>query len=128
MGVIHHNGNDYFSNIPLPQDEITILSTGWSGSTELVDGANYYTYTQSLATVATPHPDISIGAVGTLPTAAEKAAYSCVDYVTANNSPRQLKLYAQTKPTDDFVMAVTGIAVDDSATITYPAICNLTKV
>lgn len=111
MGAIHTSGHTYFSHhVPLSA-EITISSAGWSGTTETVSGVAYYTYTQQLSTISAEHPDISIGAAGTLPTAAEKAAYSCIDYATVEDEDLELKLYAQTKPTADFVIIVEGVAV-----------------
>ena len=87
----------------------TIASSGWSNSQTLIDGEDYYTYTISLTAVYTDTPIISIGATGTLPTAAEQAAYDSFEYATVDDSLLRLTLYATSKPTDNFKIIVKGV-------------------
>ena len=111
MSAIYKNGKYYLSNSPLPVDEISISSAAASWVSTTVGGVSYYKYTQVLSTCATEHPNISIGASGVLPTAAEKAAYSCVDYATVDKAGLKLYLYAQIKPGADFKIIVEGVEV-----------------
>ena len=87
----------------------TISTSGWSNSQTLIDGEDYYTYTINLTEIHTEAPIISIGASGTLPTAAEQEAYDAWQYATVNDQNDTLTLYATSKPTSNFKIIVKGV-------------------
>lgn len=88
----------------------TISTSGWSSATTTVDGTAYYIYAISLKNCSDAHPEVMIGATGTLPTTAQQSAFDKVKYVTVNVENLQLKLYATSKPTSDFVITVKGVS------------------
>lgn len=87
----------------------TISTSGWSNSQTLIDGEDYYTYVINLTDIYTDAPIISIGAAGTLPTAAEQEAYDSWEYATVNDTNNTLTLYAVKKPTSNFKIIVKGV-------------------
>ena len=88
---------------------IEVPSSGWSSTTTTVDGSAYYTQTIKVESVEIVHPNVSLGASGTLPTTAEKTAYGCLDYVTVDILDNTITFYAIVKPSSNFVVIVEGI-------------------
>lgn len=90
---------------------ITISTTGWSSTTTTVDGVAYYTHETALSSVFDSHPDIQLGALGTVPTSAEKTAFGNVYYIRVDTSTNKLICYATAKPGANFVIVVKGVSV-----------------
>ena len=91
--------------------EIEVPVSGWSSSTTTVDGTAYYTQIINVTSVEIAHPEIQLGASGTLPTATEKSAYGCLDYVTVDIQNSTMTFYASSKPSSAFVIIVEGVKV-----------------
>lgn len=94
-----------------PTASITIATTGWSNSTTTVDGTAYYTHKTSLSSVFDSHPAVLLGALGTVPTDAEVAAFEAVRYFRVDTSTNKLICYAKTKPSANFVVIVKGVSI-----------------
>lgn len=100
---------DFLNNMHSATTSFVIASASWPSTTETVDGTAYYIYTINLNHIYDVRPTVMIGSVGTLPTEAEKTAYGLVKYVTTNADTNELKLYAEEKPTSDFVIVAKGV-------------------
>ena len=81
----------------------------WSAATTTIDGTAYYTYVVSLTAVNTDVPDVMIGAVDTLPTADEQAAFNCIKYAVVDDVAKTLTLYAEILPASLFYVKVRGV-------------------
>lgn len=87
----------------------TVPATGWSDSASQQDGSAYYTSTVAITTVYADHPEAFLGAKGTIPTEAERDAFGLVKSVTVDAGAKTIKLYAEAKPTADFVILMRGV-------------------
>lgn len=86
----------------------TVASTAWSGS---ANASGYYTasitLTTALSTSYAPNIYLSGSSDSTLPTTAEMSAFNLLDYCDLSASTT-LTLYAKTKPSTTFYIAVEG--------------------
>lgn len=78
---------------------ITLSNSGWSSGTTTVDGMALYSQTATVTAIHNSHPVISLGAAGTVPTAAEEAAYALIKAAVANESTKKITFYATAVPT-----------------------------
>lgn len=84
-------------------------SAAWT--TRAVNGSTMYTLGISVSSVYVDVPTVSLGGSNGIPTAAEQAAYSLLQFVTIDADTKTLKLYANARPSSDFVINVEGIAI-----------------
>lgn len=87
---------------------LDLVSGGWSSSTITIDGQNYYTYSFSDLTFYTEHPNIVLGAAGTLPTSAEEADFTKIAYAISDDSSKTITFYAKERPTTELHIIVKG--------------------
>lgn len=88
------------------QREIELSASGWSSSTTTIDGTAYYTQTIACSRIYSETPIISIGAIGTLPTAEEQNNYAKISAAIADTTANTLTFYAKTKPTGTVILIV----------------------
>lgn len=87
-----------------------VSASNWSSETTNVDGTDYYYQVIKLVKVLDIHPQLFLGASGTLPTSEEASAYSCIKYGIVDSAAKELWLYATSVPSSNFVLMAKGIS------------------
>ena len=86
-----------------------VSTSGWTEDSSSQSGVTLYKKSVSLSHVYKSVPDVSIGALSGLPTAAEQTAYDLLKYVTVDDAVPCLYLYASAAPSDSFYINVEGV-------------------
>ena len=118
------NGTPYFTGTALYNlmhtledlisSSVNVPVSGWSASTQTINGVAYYTNELSFTKVYYEHPEVTIDSMtqlDVLPSAAQREAFGQVTssgYFFANTTTNKITVYSQVKPTTTFKIRVKG--------------------
>ena len=118
------NGTPYFTGTglynlmhtleDLISSSVNVPVSGWSATTQTINGVPYYTNELSFTKVYYEHPEVTIDSMtqlDVLPSAAQREAFGQVTssgYFFANTTTNKITVYSQVKPTTTFKIRVKG--------------------